>query len=651
VARRSILAFCALVGSSAFAHAAPLEAYGKLPSIEQAAISPGGVYVALVVTDGDTRKIAIETAADRKVKIVTSAGQVKVRDIRWADDEHLIITASTTEESGAGLIGEARIEGPRQERYVAHDLDLRTGKIRGLLDFVRQGAEERNQIQAMNIALSLPVARIIDGKPAAFLIGEYFTRAAGRGSLGLFRVDLESGAAFLIERGGSEDYDWAVDAGGRPMAQTSYNAEAGVWKLMVKGSGGWRTVQTETAPIEAPALEGVGRDAGSVLVRTGGNLRELSVTTGTWGEPLAASGNDALIQDPVTGRLVGTYRLAGDDGAYAFFDAHDAAVWRAVAKAFPGDLVSLVSWSQDRKKIVVRVDSAEEGPAYSLVDLTSGDADWLGSEYAGLKAADISPVKPVRYKAADGLEITGYLTLPRSRDPHGLPLVVLPHGGPAARDLPGFDWWAQALASRGYAVLQPNYRGSTGFGEDFYQAGFGEIGRKMQTDLSDGVRDLARQGVVDPKRVCIVGASYGGYAALAGATLDRGVYRCAVAYGGPSDLRVLTADMGRTQGADAARFWARYIGARSDGDPVLAAVSPAAHAADVTLPVLLIHGRDDTVVPIGQSRKMADALRAAGKPVELVELAGEDHWLSNGATRLQMLQATVDFLEKNNPPH
>jgi dipeptidyl aminopeptidase/acylaminoacyl peptidase len=200
-------------------------------------------------------------------------------------------------------------------------------------------------------------------------------------------------------------------------------------------------------------------------------------------------------------------------------------------------------------------------------------------------------------------------------------------------------------------VLQPNYRGSTGLGDDFYHAGFGQIGRKMQTDLSDGVRDLVRQGVIDPKRVCIVGGSYGGYAALAGATLDRGVYRCAVSYAGPSDMRSQFSDA-RSKGGDSAlRFWERYVGARSLDDPVLAQISPARHAGDADIPVLLIHGRDDTVVPIAQSRRMADALRAAGKPVELLELPGEDHWLSRGETRLQMLQATVAFLEKNNPPN
>jgi dipeptidyl aminopeptidase/acylaminoacyl peptidase len=228
--------------------------------------------------------------------------------------------------------------------------------------------------------------------------------------------------------------------------------------------------------------------------------------------------------------------------------------------------------------------------------------------------------------------------------------VVLAHGGPAARDEPGFDWWAQAMASRGYAVLQVNYRGSDGFGPDFLQAGFGEWGRKMETDLSDGVRYLVSEGTVDPKRVCIAGASYGGYAALAGATLDTGVYRCAVDVAGISDPKGFLVWSKDRRNVAALRYWDRYMGASGPDDPRLEAISPASHADRAAIPILIIHGRDDTVVPFAQSQLMADALRRAGKDAQFVALTHEDHWLSSGATRLQMLQATMDFLQKNNPP-
>jgi dipeptidyl aminopeptidase/acylaminoacyl peptidase len=308
-----------------------------------------------------------------------------------------------------------------------------------------------------------------------------------------------------------------------------------------------------------------------------------------------------------------------------------------------------VSASDDFSRIVVRLEGQRDRLAYMLVDLQSGHATPLGQEYAGIDV--LAEQRSISYPAADGLKIQAFLTLPPGRPEKGLPLVVLPHGGPAAQETAGFDWWAQALAAQGYAVLQPNFRGST-LDRDLQVAGFGEWGRKMQTDLSDGVRFLAASGLVDAQRVCIVGASYGGYAALAGVTLQTGVYRCAVSLAGLADLRSVYADRGGrvNREEDATRrYWNRYLGASGPGDPQLDALSPVQHIAGVTAPVLLIHGRDDTVVPFNQSQIMANALRKAGKPVELVELKGEDHWLSRTGTRLQMLQATASFLQANNP--
>ena len=175
----------------------------------------------------------------------------------------------------------------------------------------------------------------------------------------------------------------------------------------------------------------------------------------------------------------------------------------------------------------------------------------------------------------------------------------------------------------------------------------------MQTDLSDGVRYLSAQGVIDPGRVCIVGASYGGYAALAGPTIDRGVYRCAVSVAGVSDLRVMVeaeASDGARRDNPATRYWNRFMGAERLGDKSLDDRSPARLADQTDAPVLLIHGKDDSVVPIEQSRLMERALRRAGKPVEFIELEGEDHWLSRGETRQRMLAETVRFLQVHNPP-
>jgi dienelactone hydrolase len=637
--RKFILAMGAVLALCGPVCAAPLEVYGKLPTIEQTVVSPTGNLVAFVTTNGDTRSIVVEDPAKKQVLFKGAVGVARLVDVTWAGDQRLILTVATARQP-------AYVTGPRVEYYMPMLLDLTSGHVKPLLHRIK-GVQD-----ALDSSLGIPTVRTVDGKPVVFVPGEHFV--SNQGQVGLFKVDLDTGDAHLIENGDNGVYDWLIDEHGQPVAREGYNDRSGVTSLWIHQGSGWRKVDRVDSPIDRPDLVGVSTNGKAVVVdfgdeTTGSSWVELSLDTVQWGASTTNASGESAILDPQTGRILGKYALVGDVHRYTFFDPHDAAVWAAVVKAFPGDAVTLQSWSDDRKKIAVLVDSAELGPAFALVDLNTGQADWLGDEYSGLKTEDIAPVKAIRYKAADGTEITGYLTLPRGRDPHNLALVVLAHGGPAARDTPGFDWWAQALASKGYAVLQPNFRGSDGFGWSFLSSGFGQIGRKMQTDLSDGVRDLAKQGTIDPKRVCIVGASYGGYAALAGATIDHGVYRCAVSVSGVADLKGLAADFGSKQGQNAERYWFRFVGAKDGGDPVILQYSPLHRAAEADIPILLIHGKDDTVVPISQSRQMASALQGAGKSVELIELAGEDHHLRTGATRLQMLQATVDFLEKYNP--
>jgi dipeptidyl aminopeptidase/acylaminoacyl peptidase len=311
-----------------------------------------------------------------------------------------------------------------------------------------------------------------------------------------------------------------------------------------------------------------------------------------------------------------------------------------------------VTWSDDFARMIVYAEGDNDAGTYWLIDGKS--AGPLGYAYPDLPDAVVGKVSVVTYRAADGLEIHAILTLPPGREARALPLVVLPHGGPQAHDTVSFDWWAQAYASRGYAVLQPNFRGSTGYGRDFRDAGFGQWGRKMQTDLSDGVAALAAQGVIDRRRVCIVGASYGGYAALAGVTVQHGLYRCAVSVAGVSDLAYLISnnlwENGQQEGTAGVRYLNRFLSVTSQDDRGLNEISPVRLAARADAPILLIHGLDDTVVPVRQSRDMEAALARAGKPVEFLQLPGEDHWLSSETTRKAMLQAAVRFVERYNPP-
>jgi len=629
--------------------AAPLAAYGALPTIEQIAISPDGKLLAIDFVKGEDRTIVVQDLVAKKIVTGLKVSQVKVRSLEWAGDDHLLITSSSYVKGLAGVLMDS------SEWAIAADFNLATHKVTTLLNDVDM---------AGNKVAGAPVVRMIGGKPVAFATGFYMARQPDAGSgnvsvrvsqLALFRVDLDTDRSTMITSDQADVTGYVVGDDGRPLAEETYDAVSKQWALRVFRDGLWRDAQTGAAALERPSMNGLGRDSRSVLIDDEENgrhvLRELT-PSGTLSDPLPGPAEGAPIRDPASHEVIGLVTLEGDAWRYHFYDPSDQAQWDAVAKAFPGATVLLASATDDRRQIVLRVDSPTDGPGYALVDLTGGTTTWLGSEFANLTSADISPVQPIAFKAADGLDLTGYLTVPKGRDPKNLSLVVFPHGGPAVRDQPGFDWWAQAMASRGYAVLQVNYRGSDGFGWKFMSAGFGEWGRKMQTDLSDGVRYLAARGIIDPARVCIVGASYGGYAALAGATLDAGVYRCAVDVSGPAELGKFVAwgaSRGGFQGVATERYWDRFMGAQGVSDPHLAAISPADQAAKVTIPILIIHGKDDSVVPFEQSQIMADALRKAGKPYDLVVLNHEDHWLSSSDTRLQMLQATMDFLAKNNP--
>jgi len=615
--------------------AAPLEAYGKLPAIEEVALSPDGADVALIVTNGEERQLVTQHLADHKVTHRLLVGTVKLRRVQWAGPEHILVTTSRT------AIPEGfDVSVQKRELFLTFDFNLATGKLKQLMTDVDY---------AMSTISGLPMVRYLGGKPVAFIQTEY---GKNGGELSVYRVNLDTDVSTMVQEGLPDTGEWLVNGAGEVAAQATYDKDHH-WTLKLKTASGWRDSRTIVAEHETPEIRGFSRDGKGLLVAEFSDgayhLHEVG-PDGVWTPALPLPGGAEPITDPKTHRTIGVTALVGDDQRYIFFDPADQQTWDGVAGAFKGQKVTLQSWSDDRRKIVVLVDSPEDGPDYALIDLDAHTASFIGSPYDTLKPADISPVKSVRFKAADGLELTGYLTLPRGREPKNLPMIMFPHGGPAARDEPGFDWWAQAMASRGYAVLQVEYRGSEGYGFDFMKAGFGQWGRKMQTDLSDGVRWAVAQGIADPKRVCIVGASYGGYAAMAGPSLDPGVYRCAVSYAGVSDLRRMVAWSKDQNGKGAERYWERFMGADKPDDPRLIEVSPADHVDKVSVPMLLIHGKDDTTVPLEQSRIMANAMKAAGKPVDLIVLDSTDHWLLRGETRLAMLKAVTAFLEKNNPP-
>lgn len=615
----------------------PFAVFGQLPALEEVILSPDGSKIAFVKTNGDDRVLGITQLGEPRSLGGARIGDTKLRGARWMDDDNLLTTISSTAPPPIGFTGAVR------EWYQLITYNVPAKKW-AAVDFVVP--DERT----FNVAAGPAEVRDVGGKTTLFVPGYYVT---GQTLPALFKYDVQSRRMKVIARGVEQRTSWLVDDSGNVAAQFVYHDEKKLWELSARKDGHMALAASGIAPIEVPSVLGFDTAGNSVLVQFIENgdpvWKPLSLKDGSWGAPLdrSAAFRHAL-RERKTGRIIGGVRDI-DDSHYVFFDAELQAHWDAVLRAFPDERVDLISHSDDFTKMIVEVFGAKDGYAYESFDWYTHTAQVVGSAYPGIVPAQ---VERVSYRAADGLTIPAYLTLPRGAAGKNLPLIVMPHGGPAVADTLRFDWWAQALAAQGYAVLQPNYRGSfLNFG--FIAAGFGEWGRKMQTDLSDGVRYLVQQGLVDPKRVCIVGASYGGYAALAGVTLDPGIYRCAVSVAGPSDLKRMLKWTNYAVGHGdnlTQRYWDRFMGVSGPNDPALKAISPIEHVSAVTVPVLLIHGRDDTVVPYEQSDVMADALKHAGKAVELVTLKHEDHWLSRSITRSQMLEASIAFLRKNNPP-
>ena len=636
------LIIAVILGMPLAGHAAPLEVYGRLPSLEDVSLSPDGSRLAFVRTKGDNRTIVIASLTEGRGLNTIQMGDHKLRSVTWADNQHLLITTS---ETGVFYGPADSVWLSRSEWFRLTVFDLSKNAFRTL------PSPKNNQgLNVFGVLSGSVMVRRIAGHTVLFLPALY--SQANRIGRVLFRVDLDTGEQTIAREGGSGTEGWLVDGEGQVVAERTYFERDQRWSLSIRRGKELTEVIAGREPIDVPGILGFGPDEGTLLTASivDGDVvwRLLSLKDGTLGPPMAEGRQlEGPIEDFRTNHMIGG-RWQADDERYVFFDDAVHQRWTAITRAFAAEHVHLASYSADFNEIVVRVEGVRDGYRYEIVDMKTYRAQPLGEVYEEL--GQPLEVRRVTYKAADGMEIPAYLTLPRRREPRNLPLVVLPHGGPEARDTADFDWWSQALADQGYAVLRANFRGSD-LNWKFMSAGFGQWGRKMQTDLSDGVRYLVKEGIVDPARVCIMGASYGGYAALAGVSLDPGVYRCAISIAGISDLkRTLRQADYRGSGTWARRYWDRFMGVTGPDDPVLNQISPVKHLDAVNVPVLLIHGQDDMVVPFEQSSLLFDALTRAGKKVQLLTLKREDHWLSRSETRLQTLQASVAFLRANNPP-
>jgi dipeptidyl aminopeptidase/acylaminoacyl peptidase len=628
-------------GQNALGNGVLLAEYGELPTVEYAALSESGKQTAVVASvDGVRVLIVFDDAKGETMRV--GVGDAKIRGLRWIGDDRLMLTKSQTENLGYGFTVD------KEEFFSAQIVPINPA--------AKGGFVFANRRDIINSTRGFYGLRQIGGRWYGFFGGVKLRSSTHLRSAYeidhfrpyLYRVDLENFSAREVAPPAAQGHalDWLIDADGNVAASLDIDLTNGNWRLR---AGLDRTIASGTNPKAEVSLLGFGYDGTSLIISEsddeGTEWYEVPLRGGEKQPFLSETRVEQTYFDRV-GRLIG-YLEGGVAKRPVFRNpSHQSAIAK-VYNAFSQDDMRVRSWTEDMGKVIVRTSGNGDSGTWYGVDLAQLRAEIIAHERPRIPADKVGRIEVVEYTAADGLVLDGILTLPPGREAKHLPAVVLPHGGPHAHDTKSFDWWAQAFAARGYAVFQPNFRGSTNRDENFRRAAYGEWGRKMQTDKSDGLKALVERGLVDPKRVCIVGASYGGYAALAGVTLQQGLYRCAVAVAPVSDL----GDMYRedTRGIrDLSTIVASlkdFFGPRENWN----AVSPLRAAAKADAPIMLIHGVDDIVVPYAHSTRMASALRSAGKPHELVPLKGEDHWLSRSETRRAMLEAAVRFVEQHNP--
>jgi dipeptidyl aminopeptidase/acylaminoacyl peptidase len=632
------LALACATTTSAFGQSAlpPIEAFGRIPAMADPVLSPDGKHVAAIQDDGGRTAAVVYTIDGSGTKpIEIPSPDWNIQLLQWAKNDRLLIYLGKTVRAH-------------------YDSGIRPwGRLLAVSQDGTNPVVLFHNIPSFGNNVDISAVTDIDLDDPTHIYLPLMTGGYGVFKPDLYKVDVQTGDAEKVMNSEPETTGWLMDGHGGVVARMDQNSDTLEEHLNINQDGSWKDGDSFDGTADHNSgIQGLDQDGKSLVMKVyDGSSRAILVKRDLLGGAETPIFSDpkydiaGAIFDEWTGRVIGAAYDA-DSAQYVYFDAAHAAVQKGLKAAFPGSFVNMVSTDRTMNKVIVETSGPAQPPRFYLLDRTTHQAIILGDTYPDLHPADLGDKKPYPYVARDGLPIPAYITLPPGRTAKNLPAIVLPHGGPDARDDMDFDWLSQFLANRGYVVLQPNFRGSSGYGHKYTEAGLHQWGLKIQDDVTDGVKKMIADGIVDPKRVCIFGWSFGGYVALAGAAFTPDLYACAVSMAGVSDLPIILGnereDSGERSGG--LSFWESRIGDPTTDTPRIEATSPARFADKVKCPVLLIHGEGDLTVRINQSEIMQRSLEKAGKTVEFVRIQGDDHYLLHSDTRIQLLTAVERFL-------
>ncbi len=633
--RAAVLAVAFVVAAAPVAAAppAPLEAYARMPNIRGVSISPDASQVAYI-TSFDDQSVAVTVdlnSPGSKVQPIlrSESGRYEISWCNWANDKRLLCGVRAMAEEAGHVYPYTRL--------VAVNAD---GSKLKLL-FQRQDAG-RAQFHD----------RILDwtpDEPDTVLI-QLDDDANGFPSV--FELNINTGFLATRTRERVPIRSFTADARGNVRLGAGYSGKAEVsYFARLEDDREWRLLSKIKAFSETDALRPIAVAPGKNIAYATGDfegrsaLWEMDLTDQrepqlVFSHPLVDADEPLLTPD---GRLLGIwYEL---DRPFVYYtDERVRGLIQAINKAEPAKFSVITDSSRDESTFIVRSYSDVDAGTYSLLNTREAKLIRLGTQYPELDPSAQGRMRSIAYQASDGTEIPGYLTVPPGLRAEQLPLIVMPHGGPIARDTWDFDFLRAFLVSRGYAVLQMNFRGSSGYGGAWYHAAHQDWGGLMYSDITDGARWAVAQGIADPKRMCMVGWSFGGYATLVGAIRNSDLYRCSVSIAGVADLNQLLNE---------SRFFSNWRFAREQigvDKEKLRADSPLRHVEQIAMPVLLIHGDKDYQVEVDHTRRMDSALRRANKPHRTVYIKNATHQLERKSDRITLLTEIEKFLLENLGP-
>lgn len=631
--------------------AQPVDVYAQLARTASVRVSPDGKYVAMLSPYKGGKAVFIYDLINESAtpKVIPTPRNAIVKAITWGSDKHILMQAQSRHFYPYGKL---RKHAVLHYRWYATNIE--TNKSTMLLrDKIQEETEQYQVVNGGNRAHSLPQ------DPDHILMS--FSEYTNRPITGYWKVNLDSGKSNKIKTlpFTTESVIRSKD-GTEILARADYQ-KSGQFRVYAGEYPNEKEIYSEKFDQdENPTTFLQTYSDGKLLLskdnNSGFDFFTLDLNTGQKGpfNVNAATPSGYVygpVFDPYTRDLIGV-SYTDDLNREVFFKEPFASWHKKSKKALRGKNVNILSWTEDQSKVTIFAEGAGNAGTYYLFEPKAGQISPLGGTYPELSANEIGLTIREDFTARDGSKIPAYLTLPpgKTKASGPMPLVVLAHGGPIARDDAAFDFWAQHIASQGYAVFKPQFRGSTGFTYQHQKKGNGQFGEGMLHDTVDGVKHLIKAGVVDADKICVTGASYGGYQALALPMIEPDMFKCALSLNGVSDIpKMLDYEIARTGSRESGvmKFWNRVMGMDAGGLEKLSDQSPADNPEAIKAEIVLMHGTDDGTVPIEQAELMAKALKKMGRSDEIVLLKRDDHNLSLPSSRKKLLEESEKLFAKH----